>query len=323
MLKKSFPELELEYRKNCKDFEERFDALVKSADEPILANEFSQAAEIILVIYKSSQVLKVHLSEKVEDKYRDTFVLLLKHLNSFSEKAEPILDKIRLNDDNVKTLNEYMNILRSAKETSTLQDRFSTYAEMLKNGTGTSPNNFRNLNEIYSDFIEKIVKYFDQINIRIKELFEKNGDYALEQIEKLVSDMDTIRKIPEIEGKTSGTYYRTVENVRGYMQQLQKDAEQLLVDMDKKSGSINYSNLARSLSRLKNAEWINRVSPGAYETLMRRITEELIENAQKLEEQLKRLDFHLRHPDNVALAQDIIEKVESMRILERSVPDLE
>ncbi|CAF4058236.1 unnamed protein product [Rotaria magnacalcarata] len=323
MLKRSFPELELEYRKNCKDFEERFDELVKSADEPILANEFSQAAEIILEIYKSSNVLKDHLSEKVEDRYRDTFVQLLRHLKSVSEKAEPILDKVRLNDNDVKTLNEYIDILRSAKETSALQERFSTYAETLKIGTGTSPNNFKNLNEIYSDFIEKIVKYFDQINIRIKELFEKNGNYALEQIEKLVSDMDTIRKIPEIEWKTSGTYYRTVDNVRGYMQQLQKDAEHLLIDIDKKSGSINYSHLARSLSRLKYAEWINRVSPGAYETLMRRITEELIENAQKLEEQLKRLDFHLRHPNNVALAQDIIEKVESMRILERSVPDLE
>ncbi|CAF4759374.1 unnamed protein product, partial [Rotaria socialis] len=241
-------------------------------------------AEIILAIYKSSRVLKAHLSEKMEDKYRDTFVLLLNHLNNFSEKAEPILDKVRLNDNDVKTLNEYIDILRSAKETSTLQDRFLTYAEMLKNGPGTLSDNFKNLNQIYNDFIEKIVKYFDQINIRIKGLFEKNDDYVLEQIEKLVSDMDIIRKIPEIEVKTSGTYYRTVENVREYMQHLQKDAEQLLADMDKKSGSTNYSHLARSSSRLKNAEWINRVSPGAYETLMRCIREDLIGNAQKLEE---------------------------------------
>ena len=323
MLKSAFRELESEYSSSCRDFADRFDILVESASKPILANEFSHVAEIILAIYKASRNLQSHLGEKMEEKYRATIELLLKHLSSFSEKADPILEKVRLNDGDVKILSEYMEVLRSAKESSTLYDRLLAYVEILEKRPATCPNNFKSLNEFYNNFIDKIVKYFDEINVTIKVLFDKNGDYALEQIEKLVSDMDNIRTIPEIEAKTSGTYYRTVENVRGYMQQLQKDAEQLLVDIDKKSGSINYSHLAQSLSRLKNAQWINRVSPGAYETLMRRIREELIENAEKLEEQLKRLDFHLRYPDNVAVAQDIVENIRSMRNLERSVPELE
>ncbi|CAF1112663.1 unnamed protein product, partial [Didymodactylos carnosus] len=323
MLKDSFREFEATYSKSCKDFEDRFDKLVKSSNEPIANNEFDKVAEIILIIFKSSCVLKRYLREQVEEKYQDVIKSLLKYLSGFVEKAEPLLAKIRLNDDDVKDLKSYLLILKSAKETPMLQECLSTYTKTLKIGLDTVNKSFKSLNEIYNEFIDKIVSYFGEINVRIKELFEKSGDYALESIEKLVSDMGSIRTIPEIEAKTSGSYYRTVENVRGYMQQLQRDAEQLIVDIEKKTGSINYGHLARSLSRLRNAEWINRASPGAYDALMHRIKEELIENARNLEEQLKRIDFHLKHPDNVGVAQAIVEKIESMSILERSVPELE
>ncbi|CAF3896723.1 unnamed protein product [Rotaria sp. Silwood1] len=56
---------------------------------------------------------------------------------------------------------------------------------------------------------------------------------------------------------------------------------------------------------------------------MSRITEELIQYACQLEDDLMKIDFNLKYPENVSIAQEIIEKAESMRVLERSIPELE
>ena len=128
---------------------------------------------------------------------------------------------------------------------------------------------------------------------------------------------------PELESKTAGTYYRTVENIRGYMQQLQAEAEKLLIAVDQQRGITNFKYLSRSLVRLKNAEWINQVSPGTYDNLMHHITEELVQYASQLQESFMKIDFSLKCPENVSSAMEIVEKIESMRDLERSVPELE
>lgn len=322
ILKKAFPELNLIYNADCKYFEEQFSILIKSVNENIENNEFDKVAEHMLALSKSSCVLKCYLGEQLEDKYHSVIVLFLKHVYSYVEKSEPLLQKIRLNDDDVQKLKNHLDILRSAKETPTLQECLSIYMETLKAGIETMSKTSKSLNEIYNEFIEKVVVHFDQINVKIRENFERAGDCDLESIEKLVQDMNSIREIPEIEVKTSASYYRTVENIRGYIQQLQRDGEQLIVDIEKKTGDINYKHLGRLLSRIKNAECINRATPGAYDRLITRIKEDLIDNARNLEEQLIRLEFHLKHPENVSVAYAIVERIEYMRILETNVPEL-
>jgi hypothetical protein len=329
MLKNSFTELEENYSSTCKKFEKRFHELVQTTRELIPNNNFKEIAEILLNIFQSARLLKNHLHGQVQEVYSDIVKYLLRYLNSFSEKAEPLLARVRLSNEEVETIKNYMEILRSAKENAALQERVSSYLEMLKKKVEVSDEHYtsgeksKNLNEIYDEFIVKIIKYFDEINRRIKELFDRNGDHALEHIKTLVNDMDALRTIPELESKTAGTYYHTVENIRGYMQQLQGEVEKLLIAIDQQSGITNYKHLARSLSRLKNAEWINEVSPGTYDNLMRRITEELIQYACQLEDSLMKIDFTLKCPENVSVAKEIVDKIESMRDLERSIPELE
>ncbi|CAF3928084.1 unnamed protein product [Rotaria sordida] len=81
--------------------------------------------------------------------------------------------------------------------------------------------------------------------------------------------------------------------------------------------------LARSLIRLKNSEWINRVSPIVSNNLMHDITDELVQYAHQLEVRLMKLDLCLKYPDHICLAKEILEKIQSMSILERSIPELE
>ncbi|CAF0934055.1 unnamed protein product [Adineta steineri] len=134
--------------------------------------------------------------------------------------------------------------------------------------------------------------------------------------------MNALRIIPEIDSKTAGTYYRTVEYISTFVQQAKQAAEGLLTSLDHQSGAVNYKNIARTLSRLQTAKWIDRVSPGTYETMMRRITEDLMQHASELETRFMKVDFSLNHPENVNVAHDIIAKIELMSVLERHVPEL-
>ncbi|CAF2001897.1 unnamed protein product [Rotaria magnacalcarata] len=329
MLKNSFKELEIDYRSSCEEFDKRFYVLVQSARALILTNNFKQIAEVIRNISKSSHILKDHLNEKVEEAYYNIIKLLLQHLSSFAGKADPLLQKTPLTNHDIEILKSYMEILRSAKECSSLQDRIFTSIDVLKrqvtvanqySRNSDSEEMFTDLNQIYNNFIMKIVKYFDEINLRTQELFKRARDHSLEDIQKLVDDMDAIRKIPELASKTAETYHRTVETLRGYMQKLHTEAEQLLLTIDHQTETTSYRPLAQSLLRLKNAEWINQ---GTCNTLMRRIKEKLVQHACQLEDRLMNIDYSLKCPDNVSIVQEIVKKIESMRDLERSVPELE
>ncbi|CAF3045236.1 unnamed protein product [Rotaria sp. Silwood2] len=322
ILKETFKQLESFYNKSCESFRERFEKLQQSAREPIYINDFNKAAEIILKISKCLPILNSHLNGLVEEKYKNIVQLLLQHLNSFSEKADSILARTRLSENDIDVIRDYVKTMRSAKENSALQDRISTYLEMLTKINDKLVEDVKSISDNYNALIEKIVNYFNQINNRIPELFQTSGDRALEDIETLVNDMDAIRTIPEIESKTAGAYYRTVESIRGHMQQLQRDVEQLLFPLDLQSGTLNYGKIARLLSRLKNAKWMNRVSPGAYDTSINRVTAELIQYFHELEDSLMKLDLSLRYPENVSVAEGIFEKIESLSVLERSVPEL-
>ncbi|CAF1047786.1 unnamed protein product [Rotaria sordida] len=135
--------------------------------------------------------------------------------------------------------------------------------------------------------------------------------------------MEAIRTIPELELKTARSYYRIVENIYGYVQRFQKETEELFFSIDHNSEIPNYRRLARSLIRLKNSEWINRVSPIVSNNSMHDITDELVQYAHQLEVRLMKLDLCLKYPDHICLAKEILEKIQSMSILERSIPELE
>ncbi|CAF3750570.1 unnamed protein product [Rotaria sordida] len=332
MLQNSFEEFQLHYNRTCENFTQRLENWIHSAYESIVNNEFKHVTEILHILLQYSFVLKKHFDGRIEKTYENIVKSLLRHLSSFSEKVECLLAKIRLSDNDIEILKTYMKILRSAKENTVLQDHISTYVKMQEKKLDVSSQqtiretygeNCTYFNEIYNQFISKIVKYFDEINERIREIFEKNGDYALEYIEKFVFDMEAIRTIPELELKTARSYYRIVENIYGYVQRFQKETEELFFSIDHNSEIPNYRRLARSLIRLKNSEWINRVSPIVSNNSMHDITDELVQYAHQLEVRLMKLDLCLKYPDHICLAKEILEKIQSMSILERSIPELE
>ncbi|CAF4665777.1 unnamed protein product [Rotaria sp. Silwood1] len=318
MLQNSFKELQSYYTKICEKLDECFLKFLEPISEIILNNKFEEIAKIIGMISKYSSIFNDHLNGKVEEKYKNIIEYLFEHLNSFSIKIDPFLSKIRLEDSDIKIIENYINILRSAKETSILEDQILKYVEKMKNQNKIS----NNLNKIYDDFISKILKHFNEIHRRIEELFRKNGDYALEYIEELFIQLNLIHELPEIKTVTARIYYHNIENIRGYMQKRQKDTEQLLLTFDHQSGIMICRHLARSLARLTSLKWFDRFSPGTYQLMMCNINKELEEHVKQLENRLKKINFTLKCPENIHLAHDLIDKIELMSILESYIPQI-
>ncbi|CAF1640144.1 unnamed protein product, partial [Didymodactylos carnosus] len=211
---------------------ERFEKLIEPANELISTNEFDKITDLILQIAKCTPILNKHLQGLVEEKYKYVIQLLLQYLSNLVEKADIFLVKPRLNENEIDVVKNSVKILGTAKENATLQDRISIYIDMLRKKNEKLAENIKNLSEIYNLLIEKIVNYFNQINDRITQLFEVYGDRALENTESLINDMEAIRTIPEIDSKTAGIYYRTVEFVRGHMHQVQREVQDLLASIE-------------------------------------------------------------------------------------------
>lgn len=217
-----------------------------------------------------------------------------------------------------------MNILISAKNASTLQKCILTYQEMLKAENSVYEKHFRSVEQIYNDFVENIIKYLCQIRIRIEDIFLKRREHAFEDIEKLIIEMEGFRqKIPILELRMSGIFYRVVDEIRGYIRQLKKDTDQWLVRIDKNSDIVTYRQFANFLLPFKRAEWIYRICPDTYDSFMCPIVECLTEHAEQLEKELRLLNFHVQYSANVSIAYQIVKKMELMSILESSVPQLE
>ncbi|CAF1204485.1 unnamed protein product [Adineta steineri] len=322
LLKNSFQQIEPLYKKIRQNFQERFEKLIESTNELIKTNEFDKIADSILQISKCIPTLNKHLNNVVEDKYKYVVQSLLQYLSNFQEKSELILAKPRLNESEINIVKNAVTVLGSAKGNATLQDSISTYIQIMNKKTeNKETESIKNLNEIYNSLIDNIIDYFNQINDRINKLFETHGDRALDETEILINDMDKIRKIEEIDSKTVGTYYRTVEFIRGHMNQIQREVQDLLASIESQKETPNYTKIARLLSRMNNAKWMNRLSPGSYDIAIQRITEELTQYFYELEERLKKLDLSMKYPENIPIAQEIFDKLDSLSVLDRFVSE--
>ncbi|UJR35219.1 hypothetical protein I4U23_027985 [Adineta vaga] len=282
MLKTLFNELETPYNTICNMLERRFDKLVHLVHEFLLKNDFTYIAEIVVKISKSTDHLQ-----------------------------DPILAKIQLQNDDISILKKNLDVLKAVKENYILREHVYKYIEMMKRKHELLDDT-KDLDKIYDEYIGKIMKYFDEIDQRIERLFENDGDNVLDDVRKLVNDMKIIRNIPEIESKTAVVYNNTIGNIHRYMYQLQENAHQTLYTSNEQSGSIDYSRLVRSLSRLTATQWINRDSPKTYERLMDRLRIDLIQHAQDLENRVRNLDLSLKYPDNVCIAQESIDGIKSV-----------
>ena len=297
-------------------------SLFENNIELIKANNFEEFSEKVLILYNSLNVYKNHdFFKKIKEKFMICIESLLNYLEEFSK--DPIFGKPKISEKEFPILIRYLEYLNSAKQNYNLQYCISVYSKLLETQASKSSANIKNLNEIFNEFIEKISKYFDSIYNRIHNLFEKQGSAALTEVQTLITDMKTIRLIPEIECVTSVKYYQTIDKIRGYTQDLQNSVEKLLNDFDPDSKSTKWGLVIKTLINMqKNLVWINKVSPGVYETIMPKITEGLELHINNISQELSRNDINLKFPKRVITGHSILKKLDPLQDLEKIYPSL-
>ena len=303
-LRNPMKELRSPYEQTCQEVMERFQStLVESVPQLIQSNDFEQLGQRLSTISKCLPMLNSHSNGRVEEIYRDIVRRILDHLNSFSDEANTVVSKMELNDKDVEILQNYIASLKSAKKDLSLEAT-------------------QNLDKVYDEFINRLSQHFEKIHVRIKELFDRSGVHALENVESLVSQMEMILRLPEMAVKVARTFRLTIENIQQYMRQQQREAEDVFYSLNHQSGVVSFRPLARLLSRLKNSQWIDRFLPGTSDSLMRVLREELEGYAEQLENRLKKLELNLKNPESVRAAQEMLEKIEAMKVLEPAIPQL-
>ena len=313
LLRQPFPRLDSAYRKMCEQFDQRLELVFgASIPELISANEFQRVAEIMLQIASYIPFLNHHLNGKVETKLQGTIRSVLQYLEDISEKINALFSRMTLNQSDIEVLRQDLFILRSAKETTAL------HGQIWKNRDIKDL-----LDDIYHECIMKVIKYTDEISIRIKDRLEKTKHLALETVEQFVRQLELIRTIPEIESKTTRTFYQLMDNVHGSMQQLQRDTEDMLHTEGFQTGAVSIRPLARSLGYLKRTQWIDRIYPGASDTMIRPIRDELVDHAGELEQRLIKLNLSIKFPQHIRLGQEILERIELIGTLKSSIPELQ
>ncbi|CAF0837737.1 unnamed protein product [Adineta steineri] len=306
LIQNYFQEFQGFYIKYCDDLCVKFEYdFGQSIEEMVLNKEFQQLNEILDKIFQLIPMLNDHLNKKIEKKYFEIIQIILKHFDEkISNGSKSILLKINLTENDIKSIENEFVLLKLAKEAKLFEKHI------------------KNFNEIYDELIENLIKYVNEIILRIEEFLNKNSYYYFDSIEQLIYQFELIRTLPDMELKTNRSFYRIIELIHFSIRKLRNDIQEIIYQLDFQSNTINIRPLLHLLSHLKKTQWVDRISPGFFDKIRRDIENEFIEQMENFELKLKKFNLDLEYPENIPLANEILIKIHLFEGFERYLPEL-
>ncbi|CAF3606520.1 unnamed protein product [Rotaria sp. Silwood1] len=215
----------------------------------------------ITKLYDACIVLEQHLNRE----YMTTIYCELKRyfLEVFTDsvsKLNYILSQEKYGNETIESLKECIRMFETAISTLTLQSHISK----------------EDINQIYEDFLIKIMNHYEWINEKI--MTELRGQCSFREIEQLFKEITSIRTISVIESRTNQSYYSILEQICGCIRELRKEIEEVLNGFYRNEKN-NYSGLMKSLSTLKHAKWIEEYRLEVYADVINNIKEQILKHA--------------------------------------------
>lgn len=305
LIQKYFPEFESFYLKYCEDLNKEFELKFgNKIEDMILNNQFKQLNDILDQIFQLIPILNEHLNKHIEKKYFQIIENIFEYFEKISSRSKSILYKINLTENDINSIENDLSSLKLVKETK-LVDKV------------------KKLNEIYEEVIENLMKYFNEIILRIKEFLDKNSYDSFDLIQQFICQLELIRTLSDIELKTNRNFYQIIDLICFSIMKLQNEIQQIIDHLDFKSNTINSRPLLHLLSHLKRTQWINRISSGFYDKIILNIENEFIKQMENFELKLKKLNLDLEYPENVPLANEILIKIHLFKDFERYLPEVQ
>ena len=162
--------------------------------------------------------------------FNDTLKQLVDHYEKITKTCELILvNGQRLNSRDMQKIEIALKRLNSASENAILQD----LCQM-------------KLKDVNTRLLNAIIVYFDGICAKANELFDKNNEMTIENVEKYMREMELIHKMEDKSGfisqRTSRDYSRVTERVQEFMQQFKNEFEKLFEKIDQTNEAKIFQN---------------------------------------------------------------------------------
>ncbi|KAL4489799.1 hypothetical protein ABPG72_022439 [Tetrahymena utriculariae] len=308
LISEYFAEVKLQYLETCSKVQKQIEKIFISCKNALTTKNFDDLAEAIYQIKQYRKQYQNHLDDQPMldelEKIKDNFKIII------DQAAQDAKEKLKLqyiNDEAVNIINEQISIIDKAEKNQLLSQHINI--ECVKNQR----------NNLYKNFLE----HFEKISKKIEEILRKEPDQAFLQLEDLIDKMNQLRKIKGLESKTADIYYKCTSEIQGLMQQIKKDIEQLLNDFQHDKKKVDFQKIYRSLNQLKCAQWMNDVNKGAYQQIVKHISQELYKYCQiEIVQKLQEIDLSSKNFRNIQVAFELIKELEAMILFEEYNPKL-
>ncbi|CAF1681381.1 unnamed protein product, partial [Adineta ricciae] len=234
-----------------------------------------------------------------------------------NHQLSEILDKI---SQLIPSLNEHLEKRIEKKYSEMVETVFQHFQKI---SDRTKSVLFKiNLNENDLKSIENdlsTLKYAKETKL-FEKLLTKKHDFDL--IQHLIEQFRLIRTLSDIEERTNRSFYGMIDSICLFLRKLRGEIQELIHELDVSPKSNQMCKLINLFTQLKQFQWIDEFSPKLVEKILEEIQKEFFEQMEDLEWKLKKLNLDFHHPDNVRLANEILQKLHSFKDLHRFLPQL-
>eukprot|EP01012_Entosiphon_sulcatum_P036897 TRINITY_DN4714_c0_g1_i2.p1 TRINITY_DN4714_c0_g1~~TRINITY_DN4714_c0_g1_i2.p1 ORF type:complete len:1252 (-),score=229.89 TRINITY_DN4714_c0_g1_i2:5512-9246(-) len=174
------------------------------------------------------------------------------------------------------------------------------------------------LQAIYQRLVEMLSKQVRNICGKLRELVESNHPDALQEAKHWWAELVRLRAIRRIQRSTEDVFNTLCGAVRQRILLAQGEINHCLDD----PSCSDFRRVAQHYEQLSKAPWLDEATPGGTKMLLTRV-DQFVETAVKdLQLKATALEVHLREPQELGHAEQILARLEGIAVLDRTISDL-
>ena len=307
LISETFKEVLPHYQIACTSIQERILKEDENMRQHLILYDFSKVVEKLTSFTRLSSTFQCHLDySKLTEMYKTSVIYVSSQIENIPASVEYCFAKEKLDEHDIKNLEEKLKIIEDTRDTLQLRDHIEKSF----------------INEVYETYIDKIVSLLKGMDKKIENLFENKPENFLNAVELLVEEMENLRKIREIQVRTSEIFQTRIQFIISFIREQKTTAENLLATFYNQQENVEYNRLYQCMSMLACAKWINKHRDGVYTNIMTNINQDLINHSSKLYDSVLDSNINMANHANVEKVRITLKKLENMKPFERNIKEL-
>ncbi|KAL4441130.1 hypothetical protein ABPG74_002080 [Tetrahymena malaccensis] len=308
LISEYFTEVKVQYQEVCSKISLQIQKTLTNCNQELQNKNFDRLVDEISLVKQHRKLFQNHIDdqpildelEKIKDNFKNM-------INQACQDANDKVTSQQLKEEDIKVINEQIILIEMVEKNQLLCQHI----------------NIDYVKDQKSKLFKSFLNQFEQISIKIEEILRKTPEQAFQQLEGMINQMNQLRKIKGLEGKTADVYYKCITEIQSLMQQIKRDVEQLLSDFQHDKKKVDFQKIYRCLNQLKCAEWMNDVNKGAYDSTIMQISLELYKYCQfEIVQKFSEIDLSYKNFKNIQVASELLKELDLMILFEEYNPKL-